>query len=167
MFLLSMTLTVALYLYCNSLRMMVAILYQVINNEQDRLILQNDLDLILKWTEIWQNASKCAVITCSRLLSTTISNYTIGGNNLHRVNQHHYLGILFDLKMSFSPHISNTIKVPRTPNFIKRKLCKCSSPNQKFNLVRLLLEYGAAVWDPIYRKTYVILKWYNDMLPAG
>ena len=96
-----MTLTVVYHLNCDSSQMTDCI---VINNEQDKLILQNDLNLILKWTETWQmnlKTLKCVVFTCSRLLPTTISNYTIGDDNLHRVNQHHYLGILFDLKISF------------------------------------------------------------------
>ena len=135
------------------------ILYRVINNEQDKLLLQNDLDLILKWTETWQmklNNSKCVVLTCSRLVSTIITDYTIGDNNLHRVNQHHYLGILFDSKMSFSPHISNAVtKATRTLNFIRRNLFKCSPQTKSLaytSLVRPLLEYGAAVWDPYLQK---------------
>jgi len=30
------------------------ILYHTINNEQDKLLLQHDLNLIVKWTETWQ-----------------------------------------------------------------------------------------------------------------
>jgi len=135
------------------------ILYRVINNEQDKLLLQHDLNLIVKWTESWQmnlNISKCVVLTCSRLASTSISDYIIGDHYLHRVNQHHYLGILFDSKMSFSPHISSIIcKAMKTLNFIKRNLYKCS-PETKCvaytSLVRPLLEYGAAVWDPYLQK---------------
>jgi len=127
-------------LYINDINLSVAsqiwlfaddcILYRVIDNQQDRLLLQHDLNLIMKWTQTWQmnlNTSKCALLTCSRLVSTCHFDYSIGDNLLHRVTQHPYLGILFDSKMSFSPHITNiTSKATRTPNFVKRNLCKCS-----------------------------------------
>jgi len=51
------------------------ILYRVIGNQQDQLLLQHDINLIVKWTQIWQmslNTSKCAALTCSGPLSTTI-----------------------------------------------------------------------------------------------
>ena len=102
------------------------------------------------------NISKCVVLTCSRLVSTSITDYLIGDHHLHRVSQHHYLGILFDSKMTFSSHISTiTSKATRTLNFIKCNLYKCS-PETKCtaytSLVRPLLEYGAAVWNPYIKK---------------
>ena len=51
------------------------ILYRTINSQQDQLLLQHDLNIILKWTETWLmelNISKCVVLTCSRLTSSTI-----------------------------------------------------------------------------------------------
>ena len=66
------------------------------------------------------------------------------------------MGILFDSRMSFSPHISSIIcKTIKALNFIKHNLYKCS-PETKCvaytSLVRPLLEYGAAVWDPYLQK---------------
>ena len=69
------------------------ILYRVISNQQDQLLLQHDLNLIVKWTQMNLITSKCAVLTCSRLVSTSLSNYSIGNHLLHRVSQHPYLGI--------------------------------------------------------------------------
>ena len=85
------------------------ILYQIINSQHDHLELQNNLNLIFKWTQTWQmglNTFKCVVITCSRLLSPSVSVYTIDDHSLMCVTEHLYLGILFDSKMSFSPHIN-------------------------------------------------------------
>ena len=56
------------------------ILYRTINSHQDQLLLQHDLNLIIKWTETWLmelNTSKCVVLTCSRLTSSSTFNYTI------------------------------------------------------------------------------------------
>jgi len=104
----------------------------------------------MKWT------SKCVVLTCSRLASTSLFNYSIGDHLLHCVIQYPYLGILFDSKLSFFPHITNiTSKATRTLNFVKRNLCKCSFETKCVgytSIVRSLLEYGSAVWDPYLQK---------------
>ena len=74
------------------------ILYRSINDQNDHFHLQTDLDLIVKWTETWQmnlNIDKCAILTCSRLLSSSTSVYTINGQFLTRVTQHPYLGVMF------------------------------------------------------------------------
>jgi len=85
------------------------ILYRIINSQHDHLELQNDLSLIVKWTQTWQmglNTFKCVELTCV-LLSPSVSVYTINDYSLMRVTEHLYLGILFDSKMSFSPHINS------------------------------------------------------------
>ena len=49
------------------------ILYCTINGQNDHFHLQADLNLIVKWVETWQmnlNIDKCAILTCSRLLSS-------------------------------------------------------------------------------------------------
>ena len=104
------------------------ILYRTINDQNNHLHLQTDLDLIVKWIETWQmnlNIDKCAILsnTCSRLLSSSSTVCTINGQSLTRVNQHPYLGVMFDSTMSFSPHISNiTCNAMRTLKFVKINL---------------------------------------------
>lgn len=135
------------------------ILYRTINNQQDHLLLQHDLNLIVEWTQTWLmqlNASKCVALTCSRLMSSSTFNYTITNHCLQHVTQHPYLGILFDSKMSFSPHINQIIsKATRMLNFVKRNLYRCSVETKclaYISIVRPLLEYGSAVWDPYLQK---------------
>jgi len=119
------------------------------------------------------NTFKCVVLTCSRLLSPSVSVYTINDHSLIHVTEYLYLGILFDSKMSFSPHINSiTSKATRMLNFVKRNLYRRSRETKCMaytNLVRPLLEYRSAVWDPYlqYRKISGILRWYSDVLPVG
>ena len=45
------------------------ILYWVIECDHDHNLLQSDLDLIVKWTQLWQmslNIRKCTFLTCYR-----------------------------------------------------------------------------------------------------
>ena len=122
---------------------MVLNLHQVLNHFH----LQTDLDLIVKWTETWQmnlKIDKCAILTCSRLLSSSTSVYTINGKFLTRVTQHPYLGVMFDSSISFSPHISNiTCHAMRIFKFVKRNLYKCDRDTKCMayaSIVRPVLE---------------------------
>ena len=135
------------------------VLNRTINSQQDHLLLQHDLNIILKWTETWLmelNISKCVVLTCNRLTSSSTFNYTIRNYFLQRVTQHPYLGILLDSKMSFTPHINQVIsKATRMLNFVKRNLYRCCAETKCLaytSIVRPLLEYGSAVWDSYLQK---------------
>ena len=80
------------------------ILYRIIKEKHDQDILQADINLSIKWSEIWQttfNASKCVVLRCSRLQTTLYYDYYINGTLLQLVSKHPYLGVLFDSTMSF------------------------------------------------------------------
>ena len=135
------------------------ILYRTINSQQDQLLLQHDLNLTIKWTETWLielNTSKCVVLTCSRLTSSFTFNYIIRNHFLQRVTQHPYLRTLFDSKISFSPHINQVIsKATRMLNFVNHNVYRCSAETKSLaytSIVRPLLEYGSAVWDPYLQK---------------
>ena len=69
-------------------------------------------------------------------------------------NQHSYLGVILDNKLSWSPHISNiAAKANRTLNFLKRNLSCCSSnikATAYLTIVRPSMEYAAVIWDPYH-----------------
>ena len=90
------------------------------------------------------------------LTSSFAYNYSIINHCVQRVTEHPYLGILFVSKMSFSPHINLTIsKATRMLNFVQRNPYRCFAETKflaYISTVRLLLEYGSAVWDPYLQK---------------
>ena len=79
------------------------ILYRVIESQCDEQALQEDLDKILNWANIWQmkfNVNKCVVLRCSRLLSQLQPTYLLNNHLLQNVSEHLFLGVTLDSKMS-------------------------------------------------------------------
>ena len=88
-------------------------------------------------------------------MNPILTDYFINTQNLQSVEQHPYLGIVFDQTMTFNPHSNSiTSKATRTLNFVKRNLCNCSQQTKSrlayTNLIRPTLEYASSVWDPYH-----------------
>ena len=122
-------------------------------------MLQEDLDRLYEWTKIWQlsfNITKCVFLQCTRSLLPYQCNYTLNKHTLATTDQHRYLGVLIDKRLSWSPHISNIAsRASQTLNFLKRNLSKCSTAiraSAYLTMVRPIMEYASAVWDPFYVK---------------
>jgi len=100
------------------------------------------------------NISKCTIMRFTRSTSPLTFNYQLNNITLSSVNQNLYLGVLLDRKLSWSPHISRTAsKAIRTLNFLKQNLSNCSTDAKAvayLSMVRPLMEYAPAVWDPYY-----------------
>ena len=61
------------------------LLYRVINLQSDVTILQQDLDKLSEWVQIWQlrfNVPKCVVIRCTRSQSPIIHHYELNNHTL-------------------------------------------------------------------------------------
>ena len=137
------------------------LMYRVIKSAEDVHRLQNDLDVLAQWASLWQmnfNTDKCIVLKCSRNCSLLNSGYTLNGHILGVMEQHSYLGVILQSRLSWLPHINTIInKASKTLNFIKRNLYKCSTSvkaSAYLSLVRPLLEYASTIWDP-YQRTYI------------
>ena len=90
-----------------------------------------------------------------------------------------YLGVMLDKSLSWSSHITYVAnKATRVLNFLKRHLSKCSTAikaSAYLLLVRPLMEYACAVWDPhylshIYIYIYIYInigRRYKGELPDG
>ena len=133
------------------------LLYRIITTKEDAIQLQHDLDQLHEWATKWQlrfNVTKCTIMRFTRSLSPIIFNYKLNNHNLGTSNQHSYLGVILDNKLSWSPHISNiAAKANRTLNFLKRNLSCCSSnikATAYLTIVRPSMEYAAVIWDPYH-----------------
>ena len=103
----------------------------------------------------WQmvlNPAKCVILNCTRSLSPSLATYSINNVLLRSVEQHKYLGVLLHNSMSWSKHIQEIInKASKTLNFVRRTLYQCDplvKTSAYIALVRPILEYASAVWDP-------------------
>ena len=130
------------------------ILYTPIRTQNDSSLLQNDLLKLQKWQDTWLmkfNPDKCYMMTLA-IRTPTSNMYTFCGQTLTSVTSHCYLGI----------HLSNTLnwtnqtkvastKAQQTTGVIRRNLNKCPTHIKAVayaSLVRPILEYASAAWDP-------------------
>ena len=107
------------------------LLFRPITTLEDAQVLQDDLDLLMKWSKDWQmtfNPTKCYTLRISRLHSTIEYNYNISGSILNPVSDHPYLGVHLSSELSWNKHINIiTTKASNELNFLRRNLSKCST----------------------------------------
>ena len=129
-------------------------LYRHVLTDYDRIMLQQDIDNIVRWMNKFLlnlNVKKCKVVTYGK--HSTVSNeYKIGGHVLECLDTYRDLGVTFDKKLKFSVHITD--KVKRANNMlaiIKRNfkhLPRDPIIGLYKSLVRTHLEYAEQVWSP-------------------
>ena len=81
------------------------LLYRIINSAEDSIRLQEDLNRLSAWANIWQlkfNVSKCTVIRSTRSLSPLTHIYTLNTYTLDVSDQHSYLGVIVHKSLSWS-----------------------------------------------------------------
>lgn len=118
--------------------------------------LQKDLNELNKWcanNNLNFNMSKCFHVSYFRIRNPIQTSYSIGGNSVKTVNEVDDLGIVFDSKFTFLPHLEKLIpKCYSSLAFIRRNCNDFSDPyTLKFlytSYVRSKLEYGAMIWSP-------------------
>lgn len=99
------------------------------------------------------NLSKCCHVSFSRSRNPIASCYRLGDHKLTTVDSVTDLGIIFDSKMSFIPHMNYILpQAYRILAFIRRNCSDFSDPNTLkliyTSYVRSKLEYAAVVWSP-------------------
>lgn len=135
-------------------------LFKVIHSEMDCLDLQKDLCRLNDWcvyNKLPLNTGKCNVMTFSTKTNKIIYNYTIQSTDINRCTSFKDLGILFDPTLSFSFHIENIAKSSvKMLGFIFRTCSTFTNADSLkilyFSYVRSKLEYGAIIWNPLYKK---------------
>ena len=93
---------------------------------------------------------KCTTIHISKKHKPTICDYHLHGHTLESVPGGKYLGLYISKDLSWREHIIQT-KAFRSVGFLRRNLRSCPQEvkSQAYTtLVRPVLEYASAVWDP-------------------
>ena len=130
-------------------------IYRVVNNDEDRKILQKDLDKLYEWSQTWQinfNASKCKVM--HKGTSNAQLEYNMDGKILDAIEKEKDLGVIVDNELKFHQHVSATAQkanqvlgiVNRTFETLDEELLPIVYKTQ----VRPHLEYGNVIWHPRY-----------------
>ena len=84
------------------------LVYRNVQTSADQQILQQDLNILMKWADKWQmkfNINKCKIMQISNHDNKIYCIYTMDGTPLMTTEQHSYLGVQLHHKLSWEPHI--------------------------------------------------------------
>jgi Reverse transcriptase (RNA-dependent DNA polymerase)/Endonuclease-reverse transcriptase len=133
-----------------------AVIYRIVETDEDMKILQEDLDRAGDWVntnKMSLNINKCKSVCFSRKQKKRdVTSLKLQGQDLAEEDQYKYLGVILDDKLDWNQHIAKVVKKSKqTLNFVLRNL---KGTNQEVKvmayktLVRPNLEYADKVWDP-------------------
>jgi len=133
-------------------------LVKIIDNFGDCLILQKNIDTILRWLDshlLTVNINKCRVMSFTRKVNVITHNYIIQGIPLIRCNEIRDLGVIIDSSLSFIPHINHICnRATQMLGFVVRSTRDFTNTDciktLYISLVRSILEYCSVVWTPFY-----------------
>jgi Reverse transcriptase (RNA-dependent DNA polymerase)/Endonuclease-reverse transcriptase len=132
-----------------------SLIYRKILTEEDRLILQHDLEEVADWCTKWLmslNLNKCEYMKVSSKRITLDSEYKVMDHPLSQVSSYKYLGLTLTEKLNWNPHINSVISKANQVLYVTKRALSKSTPNVKEtaykSIVRPVLEYSASVWDP-------------------
>ena len=132
-------------------------LYTEIKSISDCNVLQNSIDLLFKWANDWQltiSISKCNQIDFIHSSSKSVPNKanTINGHVLESVCEVRDLGVTFDSKLHFSPHISQMVSKAKQRLFLILRSFRVRDHHillQAYKSYILpLVTYCSSVWSP-------------------
>ena len=118
-------------------------------------ILQNSLNHLLSWSELWQltiSVPKCSILSISNSKSPKPRIYSLGTINLPQVKSCSDLGIIIDDKLTFSCHILSSTKRAYKQSIIMSRCFLSKNPyllkSAFTSYVRPILEYASPIWSP-------------------
>lgn len=147
------TLGVDCLLYADDLK-----IFLPVTSLQDCHRLQEELDRVYDWcteNKLAINISKCQVMSYTTKQHFINFDYSLDNTVLSRPTTLHDLGVIFDAKLSFVPHIEHVVnEACRLYGYIVRS-CRDFSNIDTLRLlyctyIRSKLEYSSAVWYPGY-----------------
>ena len=161
-------------------------IYRKVRCTADADLLQDDLNRLCSWSQLWKlklNPTKCKSFRMTLKKCPIETGYSIENTALEHVNTIRDLGVILDQKLTFQPHIENSVKKanralgllirtfqkPRTKNHINLSSVRVSY----FVHVRSVLEYCSVVWagasktntDRLERVQHKFLMWLNRRSP--
>lgn len=133
-------------------------LFKTISSHTDCVALQDDITEIYRWAtlnNLQLNIKKCNIFSFYRIRNVFMHDYTIGEDVLLRPDVISDLGVIFDTKISFNPHINSLIAKARSRmGFVIRSSRQFKDPYTLkalyCSLIRSVLEYGSIIWSPSY-----------------
>ena len=135
------------------------IIYRTIKSIHDQIILQRGLDRLKQWADKWGmrfNPSKCQVMRISRSKTPHEKYYLLCNQILEQVSKAKYLGVLISDDLKWSPHVDYISgKASKVLGLLQRNLHHCPQEIREIaylSMVRSILEYACAVWDPYLKK---------------
>lgn len=139
------------YLYADDLK-----LVATCESLKDADHIQEDLDRLVDWCRsngMNLNAQKCCFVKFTRKLNNIETSYRIAGNCIIKRDEIRDLGVIFDKKLTFVPHIETTIKKASRIMYFVNRFAKPFKDNKVkillyYSLVRSILEYCSVVWRP-------------------
>ena len=131
------------------------LLYSFIKSESDCMALQEDLDKLTEWADMWLmdfNPKKCEHLRITNKHSPVIYSYFLGNTVITEVIHTKYLGVTFAQKLSWNEHIQRiSSKANQVNGFLRRNLHQCPvtvKSNCYKMMVRPIIEYASSVWAP-------------------
>ena len=104
-------------------------MYRQIDSPQDHVILQDDLNKLVDWSNTWQmkfNVDKCVVMNFGTSRTKTKYEYKMNNQTLETVIHNPYLGVELTDNLKYNDHIDTiTSKASRVLGFVKRNLKHC------------------------------------------
>jgi len=134
------------------------VIYRKIINNADMEKLQKDLDRLREWAvenAMKINPSKSKAVRFTRARVKDPLNYSLMGTLIPEGSSCKYLGIILRSDLSWADQVNYVVKKAWKALHFTMQILKMGNSNTKslayMSLVRPILEYGAACWDP-YRE---------------
>lgn len=129
-------------------------MFRVVNGLTDMYELQSSIDKLHRWTidnELPLNSIKTLHVSFTRRKLITHTQYYIGMDRILRVDRHRDLGVLFDEKLTFVPHVNEIVeKSNRLFGMINRFAKEIHHPPIATKILKTyvtpIVEYASSVW---------------------
>ena len=133
-------------------------LYREIISIADCKLLQQDLNKLYTWSQLWQlplNLSKCKTLCITNKRNSILFTYHLNNTPLVQVSSINYLGLTVNRKLCWREQVNKcTNKASKILNMLRCSLHECGHNAKKraySALVRPHLEACVAVWSPHQR----------------